>query len=817
MPRAPRRLLPLLLVPLAALLAAQGDEPELAPLAGGEDPAVLAFEVRERGAGPIPARLTFVPEDGGTPRLFPNTDAQPHELAARDNVVYSRSGRGRITVPPGRYTVFASRGLEWSLDSHELELRPGATHALRAELVHELDTTGWISADFHLHTLTHSGHGDANLEERVLSFLGEGLELAVATDHNHNTDYRPTMRALQVEDALQTMTGNEVSTAIGHFNAYPLDPGRAPVDPSGTEAGPLFARIRAETNPYGVVPVIQLNHPRLSGIDYFTRTGLDPVTGTSADPAYSSDFDAIEILNENLALGFHDPVADGRDTHGHLHSALVDWFHLLNAGARYAAVGNSDSHHVRAIVAGYPRNFVRSPTDDPTAIDPGAVAEAVRARRLFTTTGPFLEYELVGAGAAAAPMGGEARAEDGHARLHVRVTAASWVGCDRVDVYLNGERAARLAVPPSREVLRLDEQVELCLRGTCERHGRARAGPEAFDAWVTVVAEGDGSLAPLLSADARPLALGNPIWIDGDGDGRWTSPRERVAEALRLQATPAHAARWFAGLPREEKRLALELVPRGPFAAVLIGAGIADPERDVVLAAARASEHNTLAGPLPEVLRLWREDTGDPFLDAILVRVIALARPVDAVASLEGYLRRYGATTVRRYSHELLPLFPGGHVSAWQVLGPVAAGPEAEPPPAEPPAPEAGLAARDGTARGWSAPPAAAADGYVDLVGLGGEDTDHVRVFAQSFLHAERAGSVLCAFGSDDGSRVWLDGALVYEDRRPKSADPLEALIPLELHAGWNRLVVEVENVTGGFGFYCRLLDPSVRAATAPR
>jgi hypothetical protein len=74
----------------------------------------------------------------------------------------------------------------------------------------------------------------------------------------------------------------------------------------------------------------------------------------------------------------------------------------------------------------------------------------------------------------------------------------------------------------------------------------------------------------------------------------------------------------------------------------------------------------------------------------------------------------------------------------------------------------------------------------------------------------------LCAFGSDDGGRVWLDDVPLYANPAAKSADPLETLLTLPLHAGWNRLVLEIENQGGGFGFYCRLLDPSVATTSTP-
>lgn len=803
------RPLALLLVPLLALAAARtGDDP--VPIGGEAGTARFAFEVVERGGGPIPARLTFVPPGVGNPTLFPVTNAAPEELAVRDNVVYTRGGHGCLGVPPGRYTVFASHGPEWSLASEEVELEAGRETRLRFELVHEIESPGWIGGDFHLHTLTHSGHGDADLRERVLTFLGEGLEFAVATDHNHRTDYRPTMRELGLEEALTAVTGNEVSTPIGHFNAFPLDPGGAPVDPDQHDANALFRLLRAQTNSFGVVPVIQLNHPRLEGIDCFTRTGLDPVTGLSQDPAWSEDFDAIEVLNENLALGYHDPV-EGLDTRGHRHSVLRDWFHLLNRGLRPAAVGNSDSHHVRAVVAGYPRNYVRSSSDDPGALQPGELATALRAKQAFTTTGPFLEVSVEGT-----PMGGDARARDGHARLALRVRAASWVSCDHAAVFLNGDLVANLPIEPSRDVLRLEHELELCLLGTCPRHGHVRPeAPGAFDAWVCVVVEGDGSLAPILAEAARPLAIANPVWIDGDGDGRWTSPSERIALELRARPTPVLVREWFDRLAPSEQALALGLAPRGPFAAVLIEAGFASPEREVVLAAVRAAEHNAISGPLPGILRLWNEDRGDPFLDALLLRVIGFGRPTDLAASLRGFARRYGAKGLREQSVEILPLFRGGALTDWRLLGPVPLAQAREPGPWPPPSGES--LARGERAFAWAAYEPPAGETALDLTRLAPGATDETVVLAECFLRAAKPGPILCAFGSDDGGRVWCNGQLLYENPTRKGLNPLETLLEIELVAGWNRLVVEVENGTGGFGFSMLRLEPGVEAASTPR
>lgn len=803
----------LLSVPLLAWLTARAG-------AGPDEPARLRFTIRERGGEPMPARLTFVPagSDPGAPApvFAPATFARaPGELAVRANVVYTKSGTGTLEVPPGRYTVTASRGLEWSLVQRELELVPGAESVLEAELVRELDTAGWIGADFHLHTLTHSGHGDADLAERLISCLGEGLELAVATDHDHHTDYRPALAALALAPApaagFAVTTGNEVSTPIGHFNAFPLDPAAAPVDSRRTDAHELFGALRAQRGPAGETPLIQVNHPRLEGIDYFTRTGLDPVTGKSAQPGFSLDFDALEILNENLALGYDDPVTSGRATHGHTHSALVDWYRLLNRGARPAAVGNSDSHHVQAVVAGFPRNFVRVDDAHPAALELGALAEAVRAKQLFTTTGPFVEYSVEGVA-----MGGTARAQDGHARLALRVRAASWVDTTRVLVVVDGALEHTLATGRGPDVLRLEQELELCLLGTCARHGRTRAdAPGARDAWVTLIVEGEGALTPILRAGARPLALANPVWIDGDGDGAWTSPLERVTALLRAQKTPDLTRRWFDTLGPLEQGLALGEVPRGPYAGVLVTRGLESPVREVRLAAARAAERVSLPPGTPALAKLWQETRDDPFLGALLTRVQLAGAPARAGQALAGYLERFGQGALRTHAGELLPLVPGGAIASWSVLGPLALdAPEGSRASGLPlgPAARARPLAADGTPlEPRELGPDAA--GYVDLVGLGGLPTEQSLVVAEAWLESPDARRVLLAFGSDDGGRVWLGDEKRYENLAAKASNPLEALVELALQPGWNRLRIEVENGRGNFGFHARLLDPAVRSA----
>ena len=103
--------------------------------------------------------------------------------AIRHNVVYSATGRGRIAMQPGRYRVYASRGIEWSLDTASLLISAEVERKYRPRLRREVDSTGFIAADLHIHTAEHSGHGDASVAEQVMALAGEGVEFAVATEH----------------------------------------------------------------------------------------------------------------------------------------------------------------------------------------------------------------------------------------------------------------------------------------------------------------------------------------------------------------------------------------------------------------------------------------------------------------------------------------------------------------------------------------------------------------------------------------------------------------------------------------------------------
>ncbi len=419
-----------------------------------------------------------------------------------------------LTLAPGRYRVLATRGPEYGIGRAELEVRGGEASELEIRQPERvLETPGWLAADLHVHS-AQSFDSSFPLEHQLRAYAANGAEVLVSSEHDRIFDPRPELRRLSLEERLIPIVGVEITTAftggdspytIGHLNAYPLK--REPLAWRGgapAAEGRRLRRVLAELGRGPGAPFVQLNHPRgheqreIEDGAYFTHLAVagepyDPTRPLDAqpnrvlmarDPATGLrdlDYDAVELLNGPSLARYR--------------LARADWFSLLLQGVYKVAVANSDSHRAGELPA-LPRSYVAVDPAEP--FGEADFLAALRAGRVFGTTGPLLEVRLGEAG-----LGGRFRGSSG--TLQVRVAAAPWVPVDTLRVYRDAVLFANRRVAPG-------QSVELPL--VFER-----------DAFVVVEIEGapDATWSEL-APGFTPFAFTNPIFVDADGDGAWTAP-----------------------------------------------------------------------------------------------------------------------------------------------------------------------------------------------------------------------------------------------------------------------------------------------------
>lgn len=281
-------------------------------------PARVAYRVVDEVGRLAPAKLTFVGLDAAGAPLEGDGLRRVYLGHSRlgsgvRHIERSATGDGVVEIEPGRYRVLVTRGPEFGrFEVPDLEVRAGELGRIEAVVPREVDSTGWMSIDMHLHQRPSFDSGMA-LEERVVAAVVEGLEVAVATDHDVHTDLAPAVKRLGLEPLLKTAVGAEVSTLeLGHFIGFPLRydeltvPDHGAVDWVCRSGGEVIEEVRGAAAE-GQEPLVIVAHPRDGFIGYIDQLGVDPFTLNRSIPTLEADnplfqtgscaFDAMEIFN----------------------------------------------------------------------------------------------------------------------------------------------------------------------------------------------------------------------------------------------------------------------------------------------------------------------------------------------------------------------------------------------------------------------------------------------------------------------------------------------------------------------------------------
>lgn len=443
----------------------------------------------------IPARLTVV---GYTPNYRSETGGD-----FEDGIIFERppgvvelyyvNGNGTIGVEekdsfrlaPGKYELVFTRGTEYSMTRVPIDIVDESIQDIGTiKLDKVIDTSGFISADFHLHSIV-SPDSAMHPVRRVLAAAGEGMDVVQSSDHDFVLDYAPyvddlSKRGLLGRVAIVTVAGDEVSpNHMGHFNFFPLkadttrpcggalDWGYSPSD--GFGPGPDIIMSPQEQVDYARNlpwrPIVQVNHIAdlptslliLTGWVttpfYYESHGVEPLS-SYADPALYRLVQSVSGVNRPYKYGTSPMVVTDFDTlelvigpelHDNLllTSTLPTWFNFLNLGLFYTATGDSDSHREIGNPLGIPRNFVASNQDpadglgSPDGFNWGEYIAAIRGHKVIVSTGPFIRPFATNESGESVSVGSQITG--GKIHFQVKVDSPEWAWFDTIEIYSNTE------------------------------------------------------------------------------------------------------------------------------------------------------------------------------------------------------------------------------------------------------------------------------------------------------------------------------------------------------------------------------------------
>lgn len=461
----------------------------------------IQVEIAEKNSDRLlPARITIVDRHGSLqPISVPNN--QP--LAVRTGVIYTGNGRARFNLPAGQYKIYASRGFEYDADSFRINADRGALVQKRLTISHSVDIRGWISCDPHIHSLTYSGHGDATMEERILTIAGEGIELPVITEHNIAVDIKAESQKMGMNEWFSPVTGDEVTTAIGHFNIFPINPGSSIPDYHVRD----WKELEKNLDKFKEVKVIVLNHAQdiHDGFRPFDPKNHNAVAGKMLND-WAFPANAMEVMNSGSQQP--DPL-----------QLCHDWMAMMNRGFLLSPVGSSDAHEVSRYMVGQARTYIKVSKKENLAID---TEEAIRNFAMGKVSVSFgLMTELI---VDSTYGSGEMVTSGDKIRVSIKVMGPAWTQADQITLYANGQKIREAFIPKKAG-------------GGIKWQGNWLLPKPGHDLILVAVARGPGVHIPYWpivrpfehkSSIFHPLVVGisGAVRIDADANGHFTSAYE---------------------------------------------------------------------------------------------------------------------------------------------------------------------------------------------------------------------------------------------------------------------------------------------------
>jgi len=472
----------------------------------------VAFDICDKNNLSTPCKIQFSGTGKtGTPNLGPQNRA--HGCVDQ---WHSETGKFNVALNPGTYRLVITRGVEFSHLVREVTVKAGQFTNVSGTLKRLVNTTGWISADFHNHS-TPSGDNQCGTDDRIINLVAEHIEFAPTTEHNRLYNWAPHIKKLGLGNQLSTIVGLELTGggAGSHHNSFPLpspnpyaQDGGAPVFKKDPRLNVINLQNMGDWSPDRWIHV---NHPNIA--EKFWDRNLDG-KADGGFAGYENYIDALESQNfrGNDILAKSPWTITRRGTSESVREVReFVWLQMLNQGMRTRAIAVADAHSVYGNGVGGWRTYIPSSTDEPGKIDPMEIIRNAKAAQLMLTTGPFLEVNV-----GKAISGSDIKSTSGKVKLKVKVQCTDWIDIDRVQVLVNGKQKPEYNFTTKSHpkffgtgIVKFDRTIEIKLEE---------------DAHLIVVAMGENSTLKTgygtsANASLKPCAYINPIWVDVDGEG----------------------------------------------------------------------------------------------------------------------------------------------------------------------------------------------------------------------------------------------------------------------------------------------------------
>jgi hypothetical protein len=472
----------------------------------------IRFAITDESGRSIPCKAQFLAQEG-TPMVNLGPAMRAH--GCKDQW-HSERGDFTVPLPAGIYQVVVTHGIEFAHHKQDVVLAQGQEVNVTASLKRLVDTTGWISTDFHNHS-TPSGDNVCGTPDRICNLAAEHIEFAPTTEHNRIFDWGPTIESLGLREEMQTVIGMELTGSAAHLNCFPLTPVPFTQD-NGAPVWNQDARITALTlrGWQGERPDrwVQINHPDHAFL--FNDRNVD----SAADGGLVGITEMVNGMETENFVG-EGVLADSPWQLGRAQGAVATkvsyvrqfiWLQLLNLGHRITPLAVADAHSVHGNGVGGWRMYLPSKTDEPAKIDwTGDLAAHALKGHIMLTTGPFLQVATEDG-----KLPGDDVQVNGAVQLKVKVQCTDWQDINRIQVLVNSRKEPTLnftrATHPrmfSDGVVKFDQVITVPLKS---------------DAHLIVVAVGEDQnlktgYGTSDQARLRPMAYHTPIYVDTDGGG----------------------------------------------------------------------------------------------------------------------------------------------------------------------------------------------------------------------------------------------------------------------------------------------------------